>query len=906
MKFINYHIPLSECDGDEIQYVSIGYFDGMITKRLDVDYEKTDLKELWKYSIESSIESQGKYSHQKIFCFSRDSWNKWNDEYFWAANTDKIYPLSFVVFFQLSNYLAGKKEIEEQCKCFNEKLKTELGESGLFYTYSTIDKNDLVVCIKSKNYRKTVKAIKKLHGTGQSVVYSYSIFSINKDVLSMLNEINYPDIYKEKIDSISLKGIVNSYGTCGGVTLDKKYNKLSRELVKRLYVGEPEGDNRVYDILGDDDFRLIARNVRLGRLLEQYGPNGVLSYHKQDSHFRFYLYSSSMLLNTITDVKSIEYETSINDMVIQRVEDEMNKTFVTPKCDELLKEMGEIKKYIQNVSEPGINEKVVTFCQGLWQLLQSLKVLEAAPTKKYDFYSLYHPLSALIRILTEKLKEKENIGEEEEIYEFIHKISMTLHGTLRTDIQFFQIRDFNVVVHYAPAKLRAFYAIWALELAEYYNSFGNGEHGRYSFIFSPGMFKGTFVRELFLSCDEKERVMLITLPERHLYLPKWLTIILSHEVSHFVGRSLRNRKLRHETWIRISTRIVSLEWNSFIYGTTKDDWKYEIEGMLKDTLYIQNEIENIVFAEEKERRRNKPAGYEYHSENSLDIIMDSYRQIRRKRFDKLFTDYRIRIANYLEKKLIVDKVKNTKNMNMAREICIYCNNQEKQWSTFLIRFFQEPFIQILRNVKYIMSETFADLMAILTLHLTPEDYILLFIKTEYIEYENEMSSFASAVNVRIGLTIETMKRLVKDNKRWYEKEDKIFAKRWSEKVWGELAKKFEYGSTEDKFVVLAYGYQRDIIDFMEEIEKYRGLYNYNEEIFSNPEKEYLKDKFIYQQMLDYLYECGKCYINELMQENEVINKQRKLREKYQVVAGKDVLEMVQEIENFLASYEMCH
>ena len=111
------------------------------------------------------------------------------------------------------------------------------------------------------------------------------------------------------------------------------------------------------------------------------------------------------------------------------------------------------------------------------QLLQSLKALERAPAKKYDFYSLYHPFSLLIHMLESEIRkaaeEKSRKGSylfscNEDIYEFIQKISLTLHGTLRTDIQFFQIRDFNAVVHYAPAKLRAFYALWALKLSEYY------------------------------------------------------------------------------------------------------------------------------------------------------------------------------------------------------------------------------------------------------------------------------------------------------------------------------------------------------------------------------------------------------------------------------------------------------
>ena len=153
------------------------------------------------------------------------------------------------------------------------------------------------------------------------------------------------------------------------------------------------------------------------------------------------------------------------------------------------------------VSNPNacVNEKTITFCHAVWQLLQSLKPLETAPTKQYDFWSLYLPFSMLVRILEDKLgklcinqiEEKERrFVNNEEIYNFIHKISTTLHGTLRTDIQFFQIRDFNVIVHYAPAKLRAFYSFWVLRLTDYYNKFNTDNvTNEYSFILAPGMYQ---------------------------------------------------------------------------------------------------------------------------------------------------------------------------------------------------------------------------------------------------------------------------------------------------------------------------------------------------------------------------------------------------------------------------------
>lgn len=206
----------------------------------------------------------------------------------------------------------------------------------------------------------------------------------------------------------------------------------------------------------------------------------------------------------------------------------------------------------------------------------------------------------MIEILEEKMSAERtfdiskhvDISENAEIYNFIHKISMTLHGTLRTDIQFFQIRDFNVIVHYAPAKLRAFYALWALQLSDYYNDFCNVQN-QYSFICSPGMFRETGVKQLFTNYDETKRLMLITVPERHLYSPRWLSVILAHEVSHFVGYTVRNREVRHNIWLECCARVLFLEMNCYGYNTSPSAYKTLIECGVKDSNFFKDLKEQL-------------------------------------------------------------------------------------------------------------------------------------------------------------------------------------------------------------------------------------------------------------------------------------------------------------------------
>lgn len=908
--FINYHIPLAGEIKDVPPYTTIGFFDGLFTERLDFEYSKQDLKELWKYMVKKTAGSQGQYSYQNIFCFSEDAWNNQTDEYFWSIEADKKFPLTFVVFMQLSEYLNGEQAIAAQCQSFNEKLSNILHtDSGIYYSYTTIDKNDFVICIKSRTYKKAVQAIKKLHETERKVVYSYTVFSIRNDTLQNLSKDSYGYLYEEaeQIDSICLKGITNSFDPFGSTVLDQKYYSFSKKLLELLYSGEQEKhDYAIYDILGDDDFRLIAREVNLGKLLEQYKQDGMLSCIQKGSDSRFYLYSTSMVLNTKTMQEGQdESKFEITDESRVQIQEEMEKKFVSAECSKLSDLMNTIGKTLDDYQKNIVDEKKVTICQAIWQLWQSLKALETAPTKKYDFYSLFHPFSALVRITAGKLN-KDEIGETDEVYEFIHKISLTLHGTLRTDIQFFQIRDFNAIVHYAPAKLRAFYSLWALKLADYYNNFSDrNRNNRYSFIFSPGMFGGGIgVKQLFTNCGEEERLMLITVPERYLYSPRWLAIILSHEVSHFVGSRLRNREWRHSAWIRMIARIMSLELNRLLYASTSE-WDRKIAKWIKENHSIQSRlVEQAVYADEIIRAEKKDM-YAYHSPRSMSIIRDSYRKVFDKDLITILENYQAELKVFLKKEFNSIYISKIQKANNIREITLFCDDQMDSWKAFLHRFLKEIMTQLLQNVKHIMAETFADLMAVLTLQFTPEEYLQSFTKSDPVPYNNMQTEPKKIflVHVRIGLVVHTVNTVVKDNIDWVARWNNDFCLQWSGEVWDKLLRKCPSNSSERNLAVLAYNYQNNVQNYNADITKYQGVYNLDEKAFKNTELFYLMDKEIWDELAGYLKQCAKVYMDGIQCNQGMLKKQERLATCYKSLAGHSVIDVIQEIENFLQEYE---
>lgn len=945
--FINYHIPYREPGNTSFQYTTLGFFDGMETKEIIVDYEKKGLYALWQYILDKTAQSNGLYSYQNVFCFGNDEWNGYQDKEFWDGETDRKYPLTFVSLLQLSDYSAGQEKIREKCIQFREVIAKELGDEGRAYVYSTIDKNDYVICIKCVKYEKAVKLIQEIHHK-QKVIYSYTVFSVLSKVLKELNPIAYKGLYQQILPSICLKGVANSYDPAGGVTLDQRYHNFCMQLVSKLY-GIPqeelsvrplrpveyseleleadgkkkefEVDYKIYDILGDDDFRLIVRNVNLGRLMKQFAEDEILSY--KGHLFRFSLFSSSLILNTNTVEK-----TNIGDAYRWKTLEKMQEEFRALKCEQLEESLEKIRSVIRS-REKFKNEKIITCCHAIWQLIQSMKALEAAPTKKYDFLSLYYPLRGLVQILEQKMtpvgdeqsgpsaekgeraslkydKQLELLAENEEIFEFIHKISMTIHGTLRTDIQFFQIRDFNAIVHYAPAKLRAFYTLWTMKIKDYYNMFmGNAKSNEYSFIFSPGMFSGTSVCQLFEKYDETHRLMLITVPERHLYVPKWLTIMLAHETSHFVGRRVRNREYRQEVWLKCCAKAVSLEMRKYIDKNCLSEYQEYVRAYFRQ----ENPFETVVTACLKKECEVQMDGeplwpHQFHSENSFRTIQKAFCEVEQIYVEKACAEECERISCRIRDGLDLKRKRFEESAKEMKKLRAFIDGLNRNMYRFFWLFTEHILDDLMRYCHYISAEAYADLNAVLTLNLKPKDYLASFFSCElersYLEACNP--NFSMLLPYRIALCIKAVIDVVNEEKykEWCSGQQREFYQAWSGEVFDCLAQEFVEESSESKLVKKCQAVLLGLRDYGARIEEYYAVYQVKEKEVSWKDISLFLDQEIWDALLSYLKRCAKDYLDNIMESPCLQQEKNRLAKTYSTIAGASANQMMQEIESFLA------
>lgn len=908
--FINYHIPVSEIDENEIGYSTVGFFDGMKTESIPMDFQKEDFKPLWEYSIKGMGGKQGHYSYQNIFVFGNDGWNGQSDSCFWSEERNKQYPLTFVVFLQLKDYETESRTIEKRCKEFSSAASKKLGEDGIVYSYYTVDKNDFVVCLKCVHYDRAVDTIKDLHKIEETVIYSYSVFSVSNKVLSELSEQNYPEIYGQKIASISLKGIANSINK--SITLDHKYRDLCDRLVEQLY-GEDVKNNRLYDILGDDDFRFIAREVNLGKLLCQFAKGGLLCYTER--RFRFYLFSSSLVINTKTP-KLADLGGELSESVINSDILASDQALQPKKCNELQQILDNIISSSNSDSDIMGREEEISYLYSIWQLLQSLKALETAPTKKYDFWSLYHPLSMLIQILS----TKGDLSKSSRLHEFIHKISMTLHGTLRTDIQFFQIRDFNVIVHYAPAKLRAFYSLWAISVKNFYNAlshayqertsarYAGNEMHEYSFVFSPGMFKEVSVKQLYENYEEKRQLMLITSPERYLYLLHWTPLILAHEVSHFVGSCPRSRPARHEVWLLCSIRTLVLELERFRYDSIgRDATSYNLadhlEKAISETTLYNNLQKQMLDDEKTVRERECKLEHPFHSLNSQRIIMYTFRRTVQTDMEHLISGDSGTIQAKMKEELGFENFRVEERVNVSEFLRQITYGRDEAIKKFIEKFQSNWLGQLLDVYKYLTVESYADLMMVLSLELSPERYLRVFSDSTVMARFNEKTEkINNTMVVRIGLVIDAVEFVVQDTPEIWDDE---FVRLWSGDVARNLVEQLQSSEAVCSLAAYVYKYldRCRTNDHLKAIRHYEGVYNRRRREFSETRFDFLSDKIVWELLSGYMQTCARAYVQAMSADAEVGKMQDQLKGTYDAMTRGSIYDAVQEIENFLEKFE---
>ncbi|EOT27077.1 hypothetical protein C805_01181 [Eubacterium sp. 14-2] len=711
----NDFLPPSREVHQDWDYLSYGYYDGISVGKNLFSEGAIDLKRLWKYSVERSTLMTGKCQEQVIFGFRSDEDERWENS-FWDENVQKKYPFLFLSLLQFKN---SEKTTEfcKECREF-EKAMTNEEEGYRAVTYLTLDNSDLILILLSRNYLSGAELVDSLHrGAGSiaerislfnwSLCYSFTVASLYREIL---NGDNGPE--EEILPFVYIHAIEQSPGS-----VDHIYNQI------KDVVGEEYLNKEKQSTLGCNDELIILKDVPWSKFRLLYQDNSGILNHSNE-FYQNYLTGVTTIIGTPHEMKKVA-----NGRFIRVSESDKGKTDSESLSSMLRKAFGKMDL---------INNTDCVRCHNLKKdLYQTLNVLQRFETtffSDYVFRTLLMPLHMVKNIMEKAhtIEEKDKLFES--FYDLFKGISLYAQNSVKSDRQFTQSLDYNIRIYQTPVKLNAFYNAYIYNLKEYLNSMENeqGVLHNYEFIACPGITDNMQVRELFDSLTDEEKIFIASIPENQMYDVRLMFVMLSHEVGHFVGKDIRNRKIRVKCIEKILSHVTIHYYRISLQGELPEEipegyWKgleKELKTRLKEKMeqqkssdYIRKRYVDISEEEIKKLEKDLEKYGVYSSILNL-LLQESMKEILEES-EELFS--------YLLEDTFMVTMKKADLKNAERERKKLRRKIQKITNEWLT---DSPWNKTMTNLSASMDllienfkECVADVIGILTLRLSMFDYL---------------------------------------------------------------------------------------------------------------------------------------------------------------------------------------
>lgn len=707
----------------EKQYHVIGYFDWFETKGFPMESERS-LGELFKYNSKLNETITEYQSFQNVFGFIE---NPVKDSEFWDDSSTEV--MKFILFLQVDQYN------KSMYKTIDNILKKKCTNIKNYIIYYTLDKNDFVICFKSNKYTSVMNTINYLYSeclkVNINIIYSYTNLLL-KNVKNV--DDNYFCDSNELIDSICIKTILNNFRITS-ININKKISFFTNCLSKAFYGHDSKNkiaNNDIvgYEILGDTDCRFIARNVPLNILLQQFLNSGLMSKSNE-------LYSN-LFLSSMTSLNVIQSEfvadTKLKNILPNQEHKQENSTSFTnikSDIDESQKsKIEEIKKTLGDEYVPIIS---------LLHRINNYILYTEHQAARYECITLKEPFNTLLCTISKNAdKIKNGLISTDELYEYLNNIYNNIQENMRTDIRFFGISDYSMKPYYSPTKLRAFYSIIANKISDHYSKMSgldNNTHNK--FVISFTYSQATYVEQLWRELIGGHNLMLVNVTENDFYHIKDLIFQFAHEAAHFVG----NEKIRkRETRLEI---ILEFLFKRFVYSFEEHctnellESNDELDNKLLNLL--QESFDELKFSEFYDNNKKTVNQYlctyikELKQSNFISDESDFYYMhvvenwISNFLFDNdhlmlILNEYQNNIFCKIKQKALTSQKSLKDISHMISQLKIIYNrfiNSIDKMKEDLITSNNSDF----NYIKKLMSESYADISAIVLFDLSAEDYL---------------------------------------------------------------------------------------------------------------------------------------------------------------------------------------
>ena len=471
-------------------YYTLGFFDYFKTESISYNNKYGILPELWNYTYKLTKESRVENcSYQNIFAFTEEDEK---DAKIWDNTTVPSEKLLKILIMVQCIERKEQTDIKERKEQIVQCLSTTLNTMNVAYDlvpYYTLDRNDFIISIGIDDYKSAMCAIKDLNLL-HFPVCCYSIVGVSGKVVSDIRQATNKDgeryfvnkaferreldTQMSDIDSICIKGVFNSnyISALKSKEFIHAMNNLNYNLKFSLYedISSVAKDACIYDIMGEEDIRFIAREVKLSRLIGLMHPNSAL-------HSSKFLSSSHTVINIKDDKTNRTYRLPQN-----------------PPKHSLLKynsiELTQDIRRLETILDKG-------YVKSIYHILKALSSANTTGTKKLAVALVFAAFVDFIKIILASYTSPDENDELEDISGYISAFRNTLYGIMQSDIRFYKLADFNTDLCYPPLKLSTLYMVWLDKLLLINRLFSNHSTDvRYKSLITFGYRKQTIVKHI--------------------------------------------------------------------------------------------------------------------------------------------------------------------------------------------------------------------------------------------------------------------------------------------------------------------------------------------------------------------------------------------------------------------------
>lgn len=868
------------------QYMSFGYYDGVSVGRNLFKNNEWSLKRLWDYNVHQGIQMNGSFSYRIMWglrCETVGSSDGTNDEcwdeIFWDRQQRKKYPFLFISLLQMKKpfqfSIDERKKLEEQL--------TELPKRRAI-TYLTLDNSDMILVLQCKSYADGAEIINSFHYRKDNTIisdgerklnYSFTVASINKDVLSKDKSIAR---LKETIPYAYIYAIQKQPG---GIC---RIRKMIEDALGTGYIDHSSA------VLGCNDEVIVIKDVRWCDFLRLFQDNtGILNH------------SNPIYAEMLTGVTTIVGKNQNEDD--QRLGQKTEQALETNNDDEiLLSDCMRIK--CQNVINSVKSACMDNVKRGIYQVINSLHKFETTPFSDYLFQTVLLPLNMVIDMADPKIW----ISPEyyyTSFYEFMKGVNLYAQNAGHTDRQFTQTPDMNIRIYDTPVKLNAFYNAFIYYLKTYLNSFEEkDENHEYEFLACPGVTNCMRVQELFKQISTTKRLFLVEMPENQIYNPEMMMVMLAHEVSHFVGTGVRNRKLRLKCaeemlgkiivkYFRaqvkqcILQRTVNHETKEFEFIDNEEYWRKTEDSIVSDIRafvsdyprYLKTKKFSRMNAENKELLKRMMEHRENHSELLHMYMIDAAAFI--------LQDKKKERWSYLAEKDFLYWIEKDSSLAEKRKSQLKEHILNASGCFLSYDLWNEDALSaksVIDMMIYFLKECFADLMAIMTLELSMAEYLNAILQSNE-EKKTFRNPAISGLDIRSALVTCCM---------CYD--DQSLGYTWSERELEAISA----GNDEE-----LKNLRKRILNFKEDYLD-EGSHNRYEDATENRALDMMLDVDILEIMMTYLLNCKQSFAEGKVVTGQkgkaATGQQKSLVEIYHCLSENNVEKLTVKIQDYVDQY----